>query len=69
MQTIPCVIDYSKVCDACQEIILDHNWHIHVVVDGKDFHIHDNDGICLSKLKVMLRIQEPDFLSSRTVTM
>jgi hypothetical protein len=65
---VPCVTEYSTTCDACQEMILDHNWHLHAVYNDIHYSLHDNDGVCLSKMKVHLRLQKPNFLSSRTTT-
>jgi len=62
----PCVTEYSIQCDACQETILDHNWYLFVMYKGIQYSLHDNENVCLSKMKVHLRLQKPDFLSSRT---
>lgn len=61
------VTDRSIRCSACGTTILERNWCLKVAVGGKNILIHDNEGICLSKLKVSMHIIEPNFLSSRPV--
>jgi hypothetical protein len=57
----------SIQCDACSTTILDNNYYMHVIYNGVPYRVHDNDGICLAKLRVWLGLEKSSFKSTRQV--
>lgn len=64
MKYIPKITDRPRSCDICETTIDRNNYFLHVLHDGKVYDIHDND-ICIEKLKVLLGLCKPNYLSSR----
>jgi hypothetical protein len=57
----------SARCDACGCRIFEDTWRLIVIYNGKQYIVHDNEGICRDKMLVMLKLIEPTFLSTRPI--